>query len=730
MTLRSACISVGAVLAFLCCGAMPVSASTSINQLGSDIDGEAAGDNSGRSVSLSSDGTILAIGATQNDGNGSDAGHVRVYEWNGGAWIQKGADIDGEAEGDQLGRSVSLSSDGTILAIGANLNDGNGSDAGHVRVYEWNGSAWVQKGGDIDGEAAGDYSGYSVSLSSGGTILAIGANRNDGAAYNAGHVRVYRWNGSAWVQKGSDIDGEAERDYSGRLVSLSSDGNVVAIGAYLNDGAANNAGHVRVYEWNGTAWVQMGADIDGEAEGDNSGYSVSLSSDGTILAIAARYNDGNGTDSGHVRVYEWNGSAWQQKGADIDGEAASDYSGVSLSLSSDGTILAIGATRNDGNGSDAGHVRVYEWNGSAWVQKGVDIDGEAEGDFSGAFLSLSSDGTILAISGLLNDGNGSAAGHVRVYSISPDADGDGVGDGTDNCPASSNADQTDTDSDGTGDACDTDDDGDGVLDGADNCPLVSNADQTDTDSNGTGDACDTDDDGDGVLDGADNCPLTSNADQTDTDSNGAGNACDTDDDGDGVPDVDEVREDCRIKLDCDSDGETDLTDPFPLAITEVSLGTGESIKTVPLDRLSTCSLNQSAAYVSPYTAPEGMESIDTQVHFSLIGCDTDSPETVSIKVDFGKVLPAEGLVCKVEGTSEPVDMTDATINGTAVTYTLTDNGEFDANPTAGVIDDPVTVIVPPAVPVPIRSLWLLLVGLLIPALVWRNGQARRVSRSL
>ena len=197
MTLRSACISVGAVLAFLCCGAMPVSASTSINQLGSDIDGEAAGDNSGRSVSLSSDGTILAIGATQNDGNGSDAGHVRVYEWNGGAWIQKGADIDGEAEGDQLGRSVSLSSDGTILAIGANLNDGNGSDAGHVRVYEWNGSAWVQKGGDIDGEAAGDYSGYSVSLSSGGTILAIGANRNDGAAYNAGHVRVYRWNGSA-----------------------------------------------------------------------------------------------------------------------------------------------------------------------------------------------------------------------------------------------------------------------------------------------------------------------------------------------------------------------------------------------------------------------------------------------------------------------------------------------------------------------------------------------------
>ena len=134
MTLRSACISVGAVLAFLCCGAMPVSASTSIDQLGSDIDGEAAQDQLGGSVSLSSDGTILAIGGRVNDGNGTDAGHVRVYGWNGSAWIQKGVDIDGEAEGDQFGRSVSLSSDGSILAIGANTNDGNGAEAGHVRV--------------------------------------------------------------------------------------------------------------------------------------------------------------------------------------------------------------------------------------------------------------------------------------------------------------------------------------------------------------------------------------------------------------------------------------------------------------------------------------------------------------------------------------------------------------------------------------------------------------------
>ena len=96
-------------------------------------------------------------------------------------------------------------------------------------------------------------------------------------------------------------------------------------------------------------WTQVGSDIDGEASDDLSGTSLSLSSDGTILAIGAGFNDGNGLSSGHVRVYHWNGSAWVQRGVDIDGETAGDQSGVSVSLSSDGTILAIGARFNDGN---------------------------------------------------------------------------------------------------------------------------------------------------------------------------------------------------------------------------------------------------------------------------------------------------------------------------------------------------------------------------------------------
>jgi len=376
-------------------------------QVGDDIDGEAASDRSGTSVSLSSDGTRVAIGAPENDG----AGHVRVYAESGGTWTQVGSDIDGEAAGDQSGRSVSMSSDGTRVAIGAYGNDGAGTNAGHVRMYAESGGAWTQVGNDIDGEAAGDSSGFSVSMSSDGTRVAIGSQGNDGAGTDAGHVRVFAESGGTWTQVGSDIDGEAADDQFGASVSISSDGTRVAIGAANNDGAGTNAGHVRVYEDIGGTWTQVGSDIDGEAAGDRSGTSVSMSSDGARVAIGAPYNDGNGNNAGHVRVYAESGGTWTQVGADIDGEAADDRSGYSVSMSSDGTRVAIGAIGNDGAGKDAGRVRVYVESGGAWTQVGADIDGEAAGDSSGFSVSMSSDGRV-AIGAPDNDGY---TGHVRVF---------------------------------------------------------------------------------------------------------------------------------------------------------------------------------------------------------------------------------------------------------------------------------------------------------------------------
>ena len=92
-----------------------------------------------------------------------------------------------------------------------------------------------------------------------------------------------------------------------------------------------------------------------------------MSADGTRVAIGARLNDGNGTNSGHVRIYEFVSSAasWFQVGQDIDGEVAADESGYSVAMSADGSMsadgkrVAIGAILNDGNGNTFGYVRIY-----------------------------------------------------------------------------------------------------------------------------------------------------------------------------------------------------------------------------------------------------------------------------------------------------------------------------------------------------------------------------------
>ena len=325
---------------------------TTISQLGLDLDGEAANDQSGYSVAMSADGNRIAIGARYNDGSGNNAGHVRVYTFANGTWTQTGSDINGEAAGDNSGWSVAMSADGNRIAIGAPFNDGSAADSGHVRVYSWNGTAWTQTGSDIDGEAASDNSGSSVAMSADGNRIAIGAQRNDGNGSMAGHVRVYSWNGTAWTQTGSDIDGEAADDQSGYSVAMSADGTRIAIGAILNDGNGITAGHVRIYTLANGTWTQTGSDIDGQDAGDYSSYSLDMSADGNHIVIGAISAD-------HARVFSLVNGAWLQTASDIDGEAAGDNSGFSVAMSASGTRIAVGAMQNDNSYANAGHVRVH-----------------------------------------------------------------------------------------------------------------------------------------------------------------------------------------------------------------------------------------------------------------------------------------------------------------------------------------------------------------------------------
>jgi hypothetical protein len=297
------------------------------------IDGLNANEQSGASVSLSSDGTIVAIGAPSANSN---AGTTRIYKWNNSSLL--GSQINGLAVNEQSGR-VSLSSDGTTVAIGVWYAN---SGAGSTRIYKLNNSSWIMDT-QING-ATNELSGFSVSLSSDGTTVAIGAPY---ALSNAGATRIYKWNNSSWIMD-TQINGLAANELSGYNVSLSSDGTTVAIGVLFTN---SRAGATRIYKWNNTTWILLGSQINGLAANEQSGTSVSLSSDGTIVAIGAPNAN---SYTGATRIYKWNNTTWIMLGSQINGLAANEQSGYRVSLSSDGITVAIGAP-------NANAARIYKY---------------------------------------------------------------------------------------------------------------------------------------------------------------------------------------------------------------------------------------------------------------------------------------------------------------------------------------------------------------------------------
>ena len=141
----------------------------------------------------------------------------------------------------------------------------------------------------------------------------------------------------------------------------------VAIGAYLNDGAGDQSGHVRVYtQSGGGGWAQRGSDLDGPGPRSSSGWAVAMSADGTIVAVGA-------VSASQVNVFIWNGSAWEGMGQTIFGDGVGDGFGVSVALSDDGSIMTAGAFRR--SSGQAGHVRVFAWTGADWNQRGNNLVG-------------------------------------------------------------------------------------------------------------------------------------------------------------------------------------------------------------------------------------------------------------------------------------------------------------------------------------------------------------------
>src|SRR5690606_32454118 len=136
------------------------------------------------------------------------------------------------------------------------------------------------------------------------------------------------------------------------------------------------------------AWDQIGDDIEGKAAGERFGTTISMP-DSITVAIGTPYQTSTGLPTtispSYVSIFRWNGTNWAQMGSNIEGDSTGEF-GSSISMPDTYTI-AIGDPRNDSNGRSSGQVRIYRWNvlANAWFQKGNLIHGEAAGDQSGIY---------------------------------------------------------------------------------------------------------------------------------------------------------------------------------------------------------------------------------------------------------------------------------------------------------------------------------------------------------
>jgi hypothetical protein len=303
-------------------------------------------------VELNKDGTVLAIGEPFSS---MRKGRIRVLDWTGTAWEQRGLDIMGASAQDQFGRALSFSADGNILAVGGRHTDVDVSDttddSGRVSVFEWNGAAWIPKGSNIDGEHKKHFLGLDVSLSDDGTKLALISGMrysNYGVSDSEfnDHVYVYSFINNDWgnmkkkalaytqsVDMSGDgsrfIVGRAERD-TAEVFGFDADGNIEQIGVNLNTYLADHA----------------------ESE---LGYYVGLNYDGSAAVVGAQKA---GTDNkGVVLVLDLDGGSWRKR-SEIIGASAGDQIGGDVFISDDGFYIAFRASYNNKESF------IYEWNSS------------------------------------------------------------------------------------------------------------------------------------------------------------------------------------------------------------------------------------------------------------------------------------------------------------------------------------------------------------------------------
>lgn len=330
-----------------------------------------------------------------------------------------------EAVQDQFGYAIAISGDSTTCVVGAPYHDAGGGNGGAFYIFKRDGTSWSQQAYIVPaGTAANDFAGFSVSISEDGNTVAVGAYQNATAGTGAGCVYVYTRTGTSWGLQVKLTPSWSSQTFNrfGYSVDLSNDGNTLVVGAPIYTGTgADFQGLVAVYTRSGSAWgAPTTITIAGALVNDQLGTAVAISGDGNTLALGAiGANTAGIEDVGAVYVYTRSGSVWTQRATiKPTNGAAFDNVGAAIALSSNGNTLAIGAPLHNVSGSNTGSAYVWVWDGANWFQQQeLSVPNVMTNGQFGFSVSLSSDGNTCVV-GYPYDSSGSVdqAGSIYLFS--------------------------------------------------------------------------------------------------------------------------------------------------------------------------------------------------------------------------------------------------------------------------------------------------------------------------
>lgn len=299
-----------------------------------------------------------------------------------GIWIPEGS-IMGEHSDDLFGVN-DMSDDGNILAGSLSILDPNINNyVTYVKVFQHNENSWSQIGTSISGDIR---TMGSIDLNAAGNIMAISPSRFYGQE-TSWPVQIYQHAGNEWQQLGQTL--VTGSNYAFIDAKLNGDGTKLVVCMVSRTNPENTLDYLRIYKFDGTEWVQEGADLALASAGDRiSKPNISL--DGNTISFL-----GSNTGNPYVSVYELNGSSWEQKGQILYQDVIEEDSSKKIHhvrMSGDGSTIAVSTWFPNMDALGTIYAYTYDAVSDNWI-----IEGQPIGEiFSGSEVSISTNGKRIA----------------------------------------------------------------------------------------------------------------------------------------------------------------------------------------------------------------------------------------------------------------------------------------------------------------------------------------------